>query len=136
LSWKRSFQTLVYTAIVILLVGSLLGILLTGPVVVRFPHLVVDVDPSSRKLRETVELLCAEFAPRDHTRTDNLDRAAAWIGGRMREAGLEVEDQEYTLPTGSYRRPSATSSRCAPNSTRSVSSLPPWRCASKRDRPT
>ena len=103
MGWKRLLRILFFTAIVILFVGSLLGILLTGPVVVRFPSVVVDVEPSREKLRETVELLCTEFAPRDYTRTDNLDRAAAWIGGRMREAGLEVQEQEYTLSEGRYR---------------------------------
>jgi Zn-dependent M28 family amino/carboxypeptidase len=96
---RRSF----YAFAGLLLGYALLGMFLTGPVVVRVPRVGLDVDPSPGRLRTTVERLCHEFAPRSPDRLDNLDRTAAWIADELRGGGLEVELQDYTLEQGRFR---------------------------------
>ncbi len=97
----------------------LIGILLTGPIVIRLnPAIDVNVDVSPTRLQATVETLCTEFFPRDHLHSDNLERAADWIGQRFRAAGLEVEDQPYEGSGGVFhnviaRRPGFDDSRGA-----------------------
>ena len=95
-----------YAAIVVLFVGSLIAIVLTGPVLVRRPpkldeEFLANVSPE--RLRRDVEHLAGELSPRDHLRGANLDRAADWIAGEFRRAGLAVELQEYELPQGRFR---------------------------------
>ena len=73
------------------------------------PHLgtPVAIDPvpdvSAERIRSDVERLCNDFGPRDCRQLDNLNRAAAWIAGEMRQAGLRVEYQEYEISRGRYR---------------------------------
>ncbi len=89
--------------VTVVFVYCLLGIMVTGPVVVRPGLLELDLDVSPERLSSTVKTLCQEFSPRDFEHTENLDRAATWIAERFREAGLEVETQEYVLSEGTYR---------------------------------
>ena len=58
---------------------------------------------SAERIRRSVETLCGEFTPRDYLHHSNLNRAADWIAEQFREAGLEVEIQEYALTEGRYR---------------------------------
>jgi len=92
-----------FVTVGLVFIGSLLGILLTGPVVVRVPRVDLGVDPSSERLRESVEKLCSEFTPRSHRDVRSLDRAADWIAGRFRDSGLDVEFQEYGIEAAVYR---------------------------------
>jgi len=97
-------RVVAFTGVGLLLVGSLLTIMLSGPVVVRVQKLVFDDRGISReRLEADVVRLCSEFTPRSYRNSDNLDRAAAWIAGELREAGLEVEQQEYRLDEGVFR---------------------------------
>jgi hypothetical protein len=84
-------------------VVSLLGILLTGPVVVRAPAIDLDVGADPARLRASVEKLCTDFAPRHWRRPQNLDRATEWIAAQFRNAGLEVEFQEYEARETRFR---------------------------------
>jgi len=81
----------------------LLGIVVTGPVVVRPERLSLDIEASPRRLRESVQKLCSNWTPRDYRHVENLDLAAGWIADGFREAGLDVEVQEYRLREGLYR---------------------------------
>ena len=110
-SWASLFRIGLATIIGLVFIGSLLGILLSGPIVVRQP-LELDVDISTERLRADVEKLCSEFTPRSYRHIDTLDRVAEWIAEEFRAAGLEVDYQEYELAEGTYRnviarRPSA-----------------------------
>ncbi|NIM60931.1 MAG: M28 family peptidase, partial [Acidobacteria bacterium] len=93
--------------------GALLGIVVTGPIVVPQQKLVFDVEPSDARMRRDVEKLCTEFGTRDHTDPEQLMRAAAWLGSELTEAGLQVSYQDYEASEGLYRnvigfRPGAT----------------------------
>ncbi len=92
-----------FVTVGLVFIGSLLGILLTGPIVVRVPRFDMGVDPSSERLRRSVKKLCSEFTPRSYRDVQNLDRAAAWIAGQFRESELDVEIQEYEIETAVYR---------------------------------
>ena len=92
-----------FVTVALVFAGALLGILLTGPVVVRVPRIDMRVEPSPERLRGSVQTLCTEFTPRSYRDTGNLDRAADWIADRLRNAGLDVELQEYRIDAGVYR---------------------------------
>jgi len=91
------------TAAILLFLGCLVAIMLTGPVIVRPKQVDIDMEVSSERLRRDVERLCTEFTPRSYLHIDNLDRAAAWIERELRETGLAVEIQEYRIGNGVYR---------------------------------
>ncbi len=93
-----------FVTVALVFAGALLGILLTGPVVVRVPRIDVGVEPSPERLRGSVQTLCTEFTPRSYRDVGNLDRAADWIAGRLRDAGLDVELQEYRIEAGRMLR--------------------------------
>jgi len=97
------FRILFGAGMAILLGWSLVGVLLTGPVVVRPQRLDIDAQPSSARIRATVEKLCGEFTPRDYTHTENLDAAAEWIAAEFRDAGLSVDFQEYEVEGRRFR---------------------------------
>ena len=101
--WKSPVRIVVVATLSLVFVGCLIGIIVTGPIVVRPGELEIDYAVSASRLRESVERLCTEFTPRDAENLDNLNRAADWIAENLREAGLEVEIQEYTLPEGTFR---------------------------------
>jgi hypothetical protein len=83
---------------------SLLAIVVTGPVVVRLQRLEFGIAPgSAERLRADVEKLCSDFTPRSFRHTENLDRAADWIALELRQAGLEVELQDYEVDGRRYR---------------------------------
>lgn len=116
MKWSRLFRIALFTAIGLAFCGSLLGILLTGPIVVVRQPLDLGIDVSPERLRATVEKLCTEFTPRSYRHVENLDRAAAWIAEELRAAGLAVEIQEYELDEGRFRnviarRPSSDPSK-------------------------
>jgi Zn-dependent M28 family amino/carboxypeptidase len=58
---------------------------------------------SEERMRESVDVLCNRFFPRNYRNPGKLDLAAEWIARRFREADLEVTFQEYTLAEGTYR---------------------------------
>ena len=92
-----------YALVVLLFAGALLGMFVTGPVVIRVPALDLQVEPSPDRLRSTVERLCHDDAPRSHDHPENLDRIATWIAGEFGDAGLEVQVQEYGAEQGRFR---------------------------------
>ena len=79
------------------------GLVVRGPVALRSPGDFERRPVSPERLEETVRELCGTFTPRSYSNGENLDRAAAWIGDRFREAGLDVSEQVYTLTEGEYR---------------------------------
>jgi Zn-dependent M28 family amino/carboxypeptidase len=96
-------RTVLGVGVILLLCWSLVGIVLTGPVVVRSPRFEFEPQPSPTRLRETVEKLCGEFSPRDHRHPENLDAAADWIAKQFNEAGLAVRFEEYSIGEIVYR---------------------------------
>jgi Zn-dependent M28 family amino/carboxypeptidase len=85
------------------LLVSLAGILLTGPVLVQRQPILTGITASAARLRASVEMLCGELSPRSHARPDRLEATAAWIADEMREAGLAVEAQDYTVEGRGFR---------------------------------
>src|SRR5262245_21161630 len=59
----------------------------------------VRVDPA--RLARHVRALVG-FAPRDETHPENLERAAAWIGGELAAAGGRVEGQAFKISGTTY----------------------------------
>ena len=101
--WPAILRMICVAIVTVVFLYCLLGILVTGPVVVRPGRLELDLAVSPQRLKSTVETLCRDFTPRDFEHTDNLDRAATWIEEQFRQAGLSVQIQEYTLTEGRYR---------------------------------
>jgi hypothetical protein len=89
--------------LLIVLLICLTGILVTGPVVPKPPRLDLDIAPSSGRLRRDVVHLVDELSPRSYRNTENLGRAADWIGAELEAAGLEGEYQAYETDAGRLR---------------------------------
>jgi hypothetical protein len=103
---RRLLATAVYATIGVVLVWSLWVIAVTGPVVIRSPpalELPYSLEISADRLRRDVESLCEDFGPRNSEHPENLQRAAGWIAGELRQSGLPVEMQEYELARGVFR---------------------------------
>jgi hypothetical protein len=103
LAWPGLLRVLFVACVSLVFLFCLLGILVSGPVVVRPGRMELDLDVSPERLRSSVSTLCRDFTPRDYRHVENLDRAAGWIEERFREAGLTVEIQQYELREGRYR---------------------------------
>jgi hypothetical protein len=101
--WPSLMRVFFVGGVGLVFLACLLGILVTGPVVVRPGRLHLDLDVSADRLRQSVETLCHDYTPRDYLHVKNLDGAAAWIERRFRETDLEVRVQEYELSEGRYR---------------------------------
>jgi len=97
------FRIIFGVGMALVLCWSLVGVLLTGPVVVRTHRSNLEPHPSVQRLRETVETLCDEFTPRDYKHTENLDAAAEWIAAQFKDAGLAVHFQEYEVEGRRFR---------------------------------
>jgi len=97
-----------YAFVVLLFAAALVGMFLTGPVVVRVPPLHLEVEASAERLAATVGRLCTDFVPRDAAHPANLVRAAFFIAGELDAAGLEVEIEDYELPEGRFHNVVAT----------------------------
>jgi len=87
--------------ILLIFAGTLLGILVTGPVVVPQARLTIDFEPSEARLRTDVRRLCEGFQPRDSV--DVLHAASNWIASEFLKAGLEVEFQQFEIEGQIYR---------------------------------
>jgi hypothetical protein len=87
-----AIRSVFFVLVAALLLGSLVAIGITGPVVVRAPKLDVQVDPSPERLRTDVERLA--LAP---------GRAAEWLADELYQAGLEVELEPYEENGASYQ---------------------------------
>ena len=59
------------------------------------------VDPV--KLKAHVEALSYRFFPRDWQHRENLDHCAEYIAGHFKQAGADVEFQEFTVGKNQYR---------------------------------
>ena len=100
---SRVLRSAVMLSLVLLLLGSLFGILLTGPIVVQPPPLKTGAQADAGRLHESVLRLCGDFHPRDPRHPHNLDRTAEWIAAELRAAGLTVEFQDYAIRDGRFR---------------------------------
>lgn len=100
---KFFLRILFFSGALLLFIGCLLAIMLTGPIVVQAKRVDIAMEVSPARLRRDVERLCTEFTPRSFRQTENLDRAAAWIEQQLKEAGLEVSVQEYNIGEATYR---------------------------------
>ena len=105
-----------YAFVALLFAAALVGMFLTGPVVVRVRPLHVDIEASAERLAATVGRLCTGFAPRDAAHPANLVRAAFFIAGELDAAGFEVEIEDYELPEGRFHNVVATRSGTDPGS--------------------
>jgi peptidase M28-like protein len=75
---------------------------LRQPVMGRIPYQGVSRADAGR-LRRDVEFLTREVRPRSAERTDNLDRAAAYIAAEFQKAGGRVREQEFIARRRTYR---------------------------------
>jgi hypothetical protein len=100
---KTLFRVSFITGSVLLFIGCLVAIMLTGPIIVRPKRVDIDMEVSAERLRRDVERLCTEFTPRSYRNIDNLSRAASWIERELGDAGLAVEIQEYDIGNSTYR---------------------------------
>ena len=103
MDWRRSLKILFGTLIIVSFVGALLGILVTGPVVVPQVKLDLGIEPSAARMRASVLRLCNDFGTRDYRDPEALMAAADWIGAELETAGLEVGFQDYELGAGVFR---------------------------------
>jgi hypothetical protein len=113
LDWRRSLKIVVGALVLVAFAGALLGILVTGPVVVPQQKLEFDIEPSAARMRATVTRLCDDFGTRDYLHPEALMAAAEWVGSELEAAGLQVSFQDYELREGVFRnvvafRPGAT----------------------------
>jgi Zn-dependent M28 family amino/carboxypeptidase len=106
---SRSFRlfpflrTLSGILVALFLLVCVLGIVVSGPIVVTPPPLETGAEVSAERLERDVRELCGRFAPRDAAHPENLDRAADWIAGELESAGLEVSSQPYEIEGETYR---------------------------------
>lgn len=98
-----SLRILVVLGVLVAFAGSLLAILVTGPVSPRPPRVEVATQASAERLRQTVEMLSVDLAPLDYRHVENLDRAAAWIEAAFQATGMTVEIQDYETDEGRFR---------------------------------
>jgi hypothetical protein len=63
-----------------------------------------DARVSPAALEEHVRMLAVTLAPRDWTRTDNLDRAARYVAGHLAASGARVSEQVYVAMKGEHYR--------------------------------
>lgn len=116
--WTPAIDAVFVVCVAALFVYAVIGLVLTGPVVVRPPRLTLETVVSADRLRADVNRLTADFGPRDFRHGEDLGLAAAWIADELRAAGLEVEERPYQLREGRFvnvvaRRPGADPSRGA-----------------------
>jgi Zn-dependent M28 family amino/carboxypeptidase len=55
------------------------------------------------RLERDVRLLSIDFAPRDYSHVENLDRAASYIHGQFESAGARVSEQAFDVNGRTYR---------------------------------
>ena len=109
----RALRIAIGTLIGVTFVGALLGIAVTGPIVVPQSKLDLDMEPSAERMRVAVQRLCSDFGNRDYRDPGGLLAAAEWIGSELEATGLQVHFQDYELTEGTFRnvigfRPGAT----------------------------
>lgn len=96
-----------YPTMIIGIVLALLAAAGTGWLLLAQPMLggasPSSVETCQLRLREDVETLTTRFHPRDWRHTENLDRCADFIALRFRQAGAEVEVQEFAVQERKYR---------------------------------
>jgi len=103
---KILYHTIRFAArILILLIIAFTGIWLF----LARPMFSQDKDPSSEKmvnaskLKQHVEILSQDFAPRDYRHTATLDKVAAYIENHFKNDGVTVYDQPFDIDGSVYR---------------------------------
>jgi len=93
------------TVLALTLAAVLLWAYVTQPLFYRTPANRTAADGSTlpARLESHVRALCEQFAPRDYTHPDNLDRAAAYIRGELERAGGSLAEQPYEARGIEYR---------------------------------
>jgi hypothetical protein len=99
----RIWRVLLLLVIVLVLLAAGAAYLVRGPFASGVEERPVNAPVSEERIRETVDVLCNRFFPRNYRHPEILDQAAEWIAQRFRDAGLPVSFQEYTLAEGTYR---------------------------------
>ncbi len=87
----------------LILLYCLIGIGLTGPIVVTPGKLELELDLSPERLEADVRMLSETIGPRGWRHPENLRRASEWIAAELRAGGLRVEFQEYAVDGATYR---------------------------------
>jgi hypothetical protein len=95
---------LVFAVLVgLVLLWSLIGAFVVGPVVVRTMPVHIETRASPERLRRDVARLCGELGPRDSGSPERLARVASWIASELHEAGFETTAIEpYSTSRGVF----------------------------------
>jgi len=81
----------------------LIGIIVSGPIVVTPSPLDTGATTSEGRLRRDVETLSVRIGPRNAAHPARLLDAAQWIREQFEAAGLEVRVQDYEVEGATYR---------------------------------
>lgn len=95
-------KAVLFGAVLVGFLGSLVAIVVTGPVAPRPGHVDVGARASAQRLRRIVTTLSGDLAPLDYRHPARLERAASWIASDLRASGLTVELQEYEIDEGRF----------------------------------
>ncbi|MDH3627448.1 MAG: M28 family peptidase [Acidobacteriota bacterium] len=85
------------TVVILVFATSLLGLFISGPVVVRVPSVKIEAEPSVERLRSDVAHLCGPLSPRDYQHPENLSKTASWIFSEFHDAELRTVMQTYAV---------------------------------------
>jgi hypothetical protein len=100
---SRLLRSAIKIGLALVFLACVFGIMLTGPIIVAPPLVDTGAEADPERLRASVERLCSEFHPRDYRHPENLTRASDWIAEELRNSGLHVEFQDYSLQEGDFR---------------------------------
>jgi len=81
---------------------SLVGLLLTQPSCTHYPPSAATVDPI--RLRNHVETLAVQYAPRNYTERQKLNACADYIHNHFQRTGGRVSEQLFSVEAGSEYR--------------------------------
>lgn len=62
-----------------------------------------DIVANAEALKRDVRTISEDFHPRNHLRTENLDRCAAYIRAELEKTGARVREQTYQVGPRTYR---------------------------------
>jgi len=93
------------TRIIVLMAMALAGMWLvfSRPMIAEHKKLKIPPMIGAPELKEYVQTLCFDFAPRDFQHPDNLFRAADYIREQFERSGAKVEEQAYEAQENQYK---------------------------------